>query len=137
MSTLESGAGKFRLGSRFSVATRRSGTRERYLSWVLVRLTGLVLTVLVLGHFALTHIVTDVAETDAAFVERRWGSAFWLVWDWLLLAAAVSHGAAGIWIATADYVQPGPRRRLIQRVLIAISITLFSIGTITIVVAAV
>jgi hypothetical protein len=58
-------------------------TREgaRLASFVLVRVTGLLLTVLVLGHFALTHIVHDVADTNAAFIARRWGSALWLIWS--------------------------------------------------------
>ena len=89
-------AGPFRAGNRHEVPPRSRSTRGHVLTWVLVRLTGLILTVLVLGHFALTHIIYDVAETDAAFIARRWSSALWLAWDWLMLAWAILHGAAGV-----------------------------------------
>lgn len=125
-------AGAFRTGDRREVAPRSRGTRAHLLTWVLVRLTGLLLTVLVLGHFALTHIVHDVAETDAAFVARRWGSALWLAWDWSMLTAALAHGAAGAWVAIEDYTPAGARRRRLHRLLVAVSALLFVAGTATI-----
>ena len=58
-------------------ARPRRLVRRGLFGWLLVRLTGLLLTVLVIGHFALTHIVTDVAQTGSAYVASRWGSARW------------------------------------------------------------
>ena len=49
----------------------RSVARRGVVAWLLVRLTGLLLTVLVLGHFALTHILTDVAEVEDEEREDR------------------------------------------------------------------
>ena len=125
-------AGAFRTGDRREVAPRSRGTRAHLLTWVLVRLTGLLLTVLVLGHFALTHIIYDVAETDAAFIARRWSSALWLAWDWLMLASAILHGAAGVWITIDDYTPIGARRRRLHRLLVAVSALVFVAGTLTI-----
>jgi succinate dehydrogenase / fumarate reductase membrane anchor subunit len=128
--TVETGG--FRAGERHDIAPRTADHQNRLVTWVIVRVTGLLLTVLVLGHFSLTHIFTDVADTGTAFVDRRWGSAFWLTWDWLMLAAAVSHGAAGIWIVIADYTVPGLRRRRLQRLLLIVSVLAFVIGSVTI-----
>jgi succinate dehydrogenase / fumarate reductase membrane anchor subunit len=114
---------------------RQTGSRARLWSFVLVRLTGLMLTVLVLGHFGLTHIVNDVAETDSAFVARRWGSALWVTWDWLMLATAIVHGAVGVWVAIDDYTPDLAGRRRRQRVLLGLSAVALSLGTITIVTA--
>jgi succinate dehydrogenase hydrophobic anchor subunit len=125
-------AGEFRAGDRHAVPVRSPGVRGRYLAWLMVRLTGVLLSVLVLGHFALTHVVTDVARTDAAFIARRWGSALWLAWDWLMLTSAIAHGAAGIWIAIDDYTASGMRRRALQRLLVAVSAVLLALGTATI-----
>jgi len=77
-------------------------------------------------------VVTDVASTDAAFIARRWGSALWLAWDWLMLTSAIAHGAAGIWIAIDDYTASGARRRALQRLLVAVSAVLLALGTATI-----
>jgi succinate dehydrogenase / fumarate reductase membrane anchor subunit len=114
---------------------RRTGDGARPWSFVLVRLTGLALSVLVLGHFALTHIVNDVAETDSAFVARRWDSALWVTWDWLMLVCAVAHGAAGVWVAIDDYTPEIAGRRRRHRVLLGLSAVALALGTITIVAA--
>lgn len=101
------------------------------LTWLIVRVTGLLLAVLVLGHFAVTHIVTDVGETGSAFVAERWGSAIVLGWDWLMLAAAVLHGAAGLRVIVVEYA--GPRRaRVLTAALFGLSVAMFGLGTATI-----
>jgi succinate dehydrogenase hydrophobic anchor subunit len=98
-------------------------------TFILVRVTGLVLAVLVLGHFALTHVVNDVAETDAAFVARRWSSVLWLTWDWLMLVAAIVHGAAGVSVAIDDYATDEARRGRYRRILVGLSAAALAIGT--------
>jgi succinate dehydrogenase hydrophobic anchor subunit len=102
----------------------------------MVRVTGLMLAILVLGHFALTHIVTDVAETGAEFIDQRWGSALWLLWDWAMLTAALLHGAAGVSISIEDYTPDSRKRKRRQRLLVLISTLLFVLGLTIIVLAA-
>jgi succinate dehydrogenase hydrophobic anchor subunit len=99
----------------------------RLLDYVLLRLTGLVLAVLVLGHFAVTHFVTDVAQDDSAFVARRLGSALWILWDSAMLAAALAHGAVGVRLALADYASPG-RRRVLERGVVLLAALVFVVG---------
>lgn len=132
MSTEVAGTGTFHAGDRQGATVRALGSRGRAISWLVVRLTGLFLSVLVLGHFALTHIVTDVADTGASFVARRWSSTLWLAWDWLMLASAVVHGAAGVWIAIDDYTPVGPRRRGLHWLLLVVAALVFIVGTATI-----
>jgi len=98
----------------------------------MVRVTGLMLAVLLLGHFAVTHIITDVAETGSDFVARRWSSVLWLLWDWTMLTAAMLHGAAGVWIAIEDYTPDREKRRRRQRLLVSISTLLFALGLVVI-----
>ncbi len=71
----------------------RVGQRGVYLT---IRITGVMLAVLALGHYGLTHIVNDVAETGSTFVTRRWSSGLWIVWDALLLGSALLHAMAGM-----------------------------------------
>lgn len=95
--------------------------------YVLLRVTGLALSVLVLGHFAVVHVVTDVADDDAAFVAGRLSSAVWIAWDSAMLAAALAHGAVGLRLALADYAS-GRRRRLLARAVVAVAAALFVVG---------
>ncbi|HEX4518706.1 MAG TPA: hypothetical protein VH063_03895 [Gaiellaceae bacterium] len=112
-----------------------TGESERtpYLvEYLLLRLTGVLLSVLVLGHFVVTHFVTDVAKDDSAFVSRQLSSFVWVFWDSLMLAAALAHGATGVRVALADYAISGRRRRAISRALVTACTALFVIGLVAI-----
>lgn len=104
---------------------------RRLVDYVLLRATGVVLSVLVLGHFAVTHLVTDVARDDSAFVARRLSSAVWVAWDSTMLAAALAHGAIGVRLALADYAT-GRRRRALQRSVLVAAALLFVLGAVAI-----
>jgi succinate dehydrogenase / fumarate reductase membrane anchor subunit len=106
--------------------------RSRTLDYVLLRVTGLLLSVLVLGHFAVTHVVTDVADDNSAFIARRLSSALWIGWDSTMLAAALAHGAAGVRIALGDYLAGRPARRLLERALAVLVAVLFVVGAVAI-----
>ena len=126
---------RFRRGERWDVGPRTPGGRTRLAAYVTIRLTGLLLAVLVLGHFALTHVVTDVADADAGFIARRWGTALWIAWDWLMLAAALVHGAAGVWVTIEDYTPDRGRRRRRQAALTGASAVMLALGTVTLAIA--
>lgn len=83
-------------------------------SYVTIRVTGIMLTILALGHFALTHIVHDVAQTDASFIAKRWSSILWITWDGLLLGTTLLHAVAGMSAVVRDYrTRPASIRRWI------------------------
>jgi succinate dehydrogenase / fumarate reductase membrane anchor subunit len=105
---------------------------SRLFTYVLLRVTGLMLSVLVLGHFAVTHFVTDVARDDSAFVARRFSSVLWIAWDSTMLAAALAHGAAGVQLALADYSADAARRRFLGRCVVSFTVVLFLLGVIAI-----
>lgn len=130
MTTLDdraSGGGRAR-----PAPSRRRWDPETW-SWVFMRLSGLALVFLALVHFALTHIVHDVVETDYEFVADRWGNPFWRVFDWLLLALALGHGLNGLRWIVEDYVRRRRLRRAAKGVLYGLSAALFVAGTVTIV----
>jgi succinate dehydrogenase / fumarate reductase membrane anchor subunit len=115
---------------------RRRGGRSRAVAYLVLRVTGALLAVLVLGHFALTHVVDDVADTGSAFIGRRWASAFWLLWDWLMLGAAFAHAGAGVWVVIDDYTPDAARRRARRRLLVAGCALLWAIGSAVVAIAA-
>lgn len=72
-------------------------------TWVAMRGTGVLLSVLVLGHLLFVHVLTDVSHTGASFVARRWSSTLWVTWDGTMLTAALLHGAIGARTVIRDY----------------------------------
>lgn len=110
----------------------RRGRSPEAWSWVFMRLSGLALVLLALVHFAITHIVNDVAHTNYDFVAERWRNPLWRLFDWLLLVLALGHGANGLRWIVDDYVRrPGPRRA-VKGTLYALTATLVVVGTLTI-----
>lgn len=98
-----------------------------------MRVSGLILLFLALLHFAITHIVNDVTETDARFVAERWDNPLWRLFDWALLALAMLHGLNGMRWIVDDYIRAPVARALTKAVLYSISMSLFAYGTLTIV----
>ncbi len=97
-----------------------------------MRLSGLALVFLALLHFAITHVLNDVVETDYDFVARRWDNPLWRLFDWSLLALALLHGLNGMRWITEDYLRRPRTRAVVQAVLYAVSAVLFAWGTFTV-----
>jgi succinate dehydrogenase / fumarate reductase membrane anchor subunit len=91
-------------------APRPAPNREFY-SWYFLRLSGLLLIFLALGHFLLMHVVHSILEVDYAFAARRWAEPLWRVYDWLLLVLALLHGFNGLRVVVDEWVRPPGLRR--------------------------
>jgi succinate dehydrogenase / fumarate reductase membrane anchor subunit len=102
-------------------------------SWFFMRISGLVLIFLSLTHFAITHIINDVVETDVEFVAARWDNPMWRMFDWVLLALALLHGLNGLRWIIDDYVRSPRKRATVKAVLYTITGSLFAYGTFTII----
>jgi succinate dehydrogenase / fumarate reductase membrane anchor subunit len=102
-------------------------------SWYFMRVSGLVLVFLALLHFAITHIINDVVETDAVFVAERWDNPLWRLYDWVLLALALLHGLNGTRWIIEDYVRVPAKRALTKALVYGVALTLFAYGTFVIV----
>jgi len=98
-----------------------------------MRISGLALLFLALTHFTLTHILTDVVDTNFTFVRHRWSNPLWRVFDWSLLGLALAHGLNGLRLIIDDYVRAPARRTATKAVLYTVSGALFAYGTLTIV----
>jgi succinate dehydrogenase / fumarate reductase membrane anchor subunit len=101
-------------------------------SWAFMRLSGLALLFFALVHFAITHVVNDVVETDYDFVAERWHNPAWRVFDWMLLVLALSHGVNGLRWIVDDYVRDPGRRKAVKGVLYGLTAALVVVGTLTI-----
>ena len=67
-------------------------------------------------------------EIDFAFVQSRWGTPFWRIYDLLLLVLAFIHGANGARVVIGDYVVNRTARSLLIGILLAISAVWLVLG---------
>ena len=115
-------------------AVAPSGAARPSLPWLTIRVTAILLAVLVLAHYAATHILVDVAETGSAFIAERWESGLIAATDWLMLVAGVLHGAAGAWIITGDYVRSPARLGRVRAAIGVLAAAMLAGGTATLLV---
>jgi succinate dehydrogenase / fumarate reductase membrane anchor subunit len=103
--------------------------RDRFW-WYFMRLSGLALVLLALGHMLIMHVLVELSggEIDFAFVQSRWGTPFWRVYDFLLLLLAFIHGARGARTVITDYVTHRTARSLLIGILIAVAVIWMVLG---------
>ena len=103
-------------------------------TWLFMRISGLLLMVLALGHLLVMHLFGTGAERiDFGFVAVRWASPFWRTWDWMLLMLAMLHGIIGLRNITLDYVRRPGWRFALNMSYYVLGFTLLVLGTIIVV----
>jgi succinate dehydrogenase / fumarate reductase membrane anchor subunit len=117
-----------------------AGSRERPVGgfelwmWLFMRISGIVLLLLALGHTLIMHLPAGgVERVDYSFVAERWASPFWRTWDWMMLTLALVHGINGLRIVTLDYVRAPGVRFTLNMVFYVLGFTLFILGTVIVV----
>jgi succinate dehydrogenase / fumarate reductase, membrane anchor subunit len=109
-------------------AARRSNG-ELY-SWLFMRLSGLLLVVLVLGHLFIMNILDGgVHKINFAFVAGRWSSPFWQFWDLSMLWLAQLHGGNGVRTVINDYARKDSTRFWLKMLLYVSMVLIISLGT--------
>ncbi len=117
-----------------------AGARERPVGgfelwmWLFMRISGIVLLVLAVGHTLIMHLPAGgVERVDYNFVADRWASPLWRTWDWMMLTLALIHGINGLRNVTLDYVRAPAMRFAMNMVFYVLGFTLFVLGTIIVV----
>jgi succinate dehydrogenase / fumarate reductase membrane anchor subunit len=99
-------------------------------AWYFMRISGLVLVFLALGHLFITHIWNNVETVNYDFVANRWADpgwgVFWRLWDMTMISLAVIHGFNGLRQVLDEYVTR-PAARVWSHTLIW-SATIFLLG---------
>ena len=100
-------------------------------AWIFMRISGLLLMILAVGHVLIMHIPNGgVSRVSFAFVATRWRSPFWRTWDWMLLVLALIHGVNGLRNITLDYVRKPGIRFATNMFFYALGFALFILGTV-------
>ncbi len=109
---------------------RPSGGFELW-SWLFMRISGVVLLFLAVGHVLIMHVLDEgVDRVDFGFVAARWGSPVWRTWDWALLVLALLHGINGLRVIVQDYVRWPGVRFAVNMLFAIIGFGLFVLGTV-------
>ena len=98
--------------------------RDRYV-WLFMRLSGVAMLILAVGHMVIQHVLNSSANLTLAFVAAQWSSWGWKAFDILLLWMAIPHGINGLYNVLSDYVHNTGARRIIS-----IALGLFIVATV-------
>ncbi len=102
-------------------------------SWIFMRLSGVVLVVLVLGHLLIMNVLDGgVHRINWGFVAGRWASPFWQIWDLAMLWLAVLHGGNGLRTIINDYARRDGTRFWLSMLLLASVLFTIGLGTLVI-----
>jgi len=115
-----------------SARTRSRGNFEKY-SWIFMRVSGVFLVFLVLGHLLIMNVLDGgVQRINFGFVAGRWSSPFWQVWDLLMLWLAMLHGTNGVRTIINDYAERDRTRFWLKMVLYIATAFTIILGTLVI-----
>jgi len=79
-------------------SSRNSGS----FSWIFQRITGIVLVVVMIGHYLLMHFNPENGHTYAAVLARMQNS-WYRVLDLTFVVLGMYHGLNGVWSIFRDY----------------------------------
>ncbi len=102
-------------------------------SWLFMRLSGIVLLFLAVGHVLIMHVMDEgIDRVDFGFVAARWASPFWRTWDWAMLTLALVHGINGLRVIAQDYVRRPGARFAVNASFAILGFVLFVLGTVVV-----
>jgi succinate dehydrogenase / fumarate reductase membrane anchor subunit len=98
--------------------------------WIFMRISGLLLVFLILGHIYMTFI--QVSEADATYdaVVSKLSNPAWKFYDWLILVLAVLHGVNGARYSIEDYIRSRPNRFWVKGIFYTVVGIILVLGTV-------
>jgi succinate dehydrogenase membrane anchor subunit len=102
-------------------------------SWLFMRISGVVLLFLAVGHVLIMHVFDGgVSRVNFGFVAVRWQSPVWRTWDWALLVLALLHGINGLRVIVQDYVKWPSARFAVNMLFYVVGFGLLALGTVVV-----
>ncbi len=102
-------------------------------AWYFMRISGLLLVFLALGHLFITHVLNNVETINYYFVATRWANpktgVFWRLWDLTMINLAVFHGFNGLRQVLDEYVVRPGRRVVVHTLIWTATTFLIGIGS--------
>ncbi|WP_422930955.1 succinate dehydrogenase hydrophobic membrane anchor subunit [Singulisphaera sp. PoT] len=102
-------------------------------AWYFMRISGLILVFLSLGHLFITHILNNVENINYYFVASRWADpktgVVWRIWDLTMINLAVLHGFNGLRQILDEYINRPGRRVIVHTLIWTAATFMIGIGT--------
>ena len=112
---------------------RPTGKGSEFWWWAFMRISGILLVFLVIGHVLIMHVLGGgIDRVNFQFVAVRWQHPFWRTWDWLILSLATVHGINGLRVIILDYVRRPGTRIAVTWLFYVTGIVLFALGSIVV-----
>jgi succinate dehydrogenase / fumarate reductase membrane anchor subunit len=109
-------------------AASQSGGRFETYSWLFMRVSGIVLLLMAVFHLLLMHYGIGVEHLNYNVVAERWQNPWWKLYDFFLLAFALTHGTNGARILMDEYMRASGWRLFLKIVLSLLYFTLAVMG---------
>lgn len=93
-------------------------------AYLFMRLSGIGLIILAVGHVTIQLLLNDVHNLTLEFVANQWNDWGWKAYDMLLLFFAMAHGLNGLRNVLEDYIHNRGTMRIIN-----IGLVIFLIAT--------
>ncbi|WP_131745580.1 succinate dehydrogenase hydrophobic membrane anchor subunit [Frankia sp. Cppng1_Ct_nod] len=111
----------------------KARTNFELYAWLFMRVSGLLLVFLVLGHLFIMNILDGgVQRIGFGFVAGRWASPFWRTWDLLMLVLAELHGTNGLRTVINDYAERPQTRFWLKMLLYVSALLVITLGSLVI-----
>ena len=101
-------------------------------AWLFMRISGVVLLFMALGHLAIMHIINNIEVINYAFVAKRFATPFWRTYDVVMLWLAMIHGVNGIRTLVEDYISARGWRLVSLASLYVVSFIILALGSMVI-----
>ncbi len=105
------------------------GTDFEMKAWLFMRVSGLLLVILAVGHMFIMHIFNDTLNLDYEFVATRWDDYTIRAFDWLLLTLSLLHGGNGLRIVLHDNISNPTLNKVSIRILVLVTFIFFLLGS--------
>lgn len=109
-------------------AAVQSASRFETYSWLFMRVSGIVLLLMAVFHLLLMHYGIGVEHLNYNVVAERWQNPWWRLYDFFLLAFALTHGMNGARILMDEYMRASGWRLFLKIVLSLLYFTLLVMG---------
>lgn len=80
--------------------------RSESWAWLFMRLSGVALLFLVLGHLLVIRVLIGLDKVDLGLVTVRWSGMGWRSYDLVMLLVAMAHGTNGLRGLAYDHLPP-------------------------------
>jgi succinate dehydrogenase / fumarate reductase, membrane anchor subunit len=106
---------------------RGSGAKN----WYMQRITGIVLVVVLIGHYILMHATPDSGHTYRAVMERL-HQPIWKIIDLSFVTLGLWHGLNGTWSVIRDYEMKPWLTTTLYTIIVIVALAFWFLGLNTI-----